>query len=236
MNTDYTNTPGEHVGARGLTIVTTTSDNYAPLFDIFRRTLRAEELGYRLIVADIDLSRWADHYFRSDSWYHAAHVKFDALLDVMQQTTPGEYVVFSDADIQFFRPELLPDLVQSARTDALDVSGAQEGDQVGVYNGGFLLLRNSPRVRELLVDVRDNTRTTRAEFGDQTWFNHLLHTKYSDLRHAPISAAKYVLGPFVDISLQPIFHHAVCAATVDEKLNQMTTVANQLQSANAFNI
>lgn len=206
-----------------LDIATVTSENFAPLFEIFTRSLQADELGYRLHVQTPDLSAWSDHRFGSDSWHHAVRVKMRHLLASFDHVADQDYLIFSDADVQFFRPERLPDLVAEAAAHGLDFYGMREGNSRG-YNTGFMVLRNTPPVRRMVAMVAEALLRDRPHLGDQKLINDLLRRPDSGIRHAAIAPHRYVWGPG-PIHAGVLFHHAVCCETMAEKLAQMRHVA-----------
>lgn len=206
-----------------LDIATVTSGNFEPLFEIFSRSLRADELGYRVHVQTLDLSGWSEHRFGSDSWHHAVRAKMGHILAAFAGIAEHGYLIFSDADVQFFRPEQLPDLVAEATAHGLDFYGMREGNSRD-YNAGFMVLRNTPTIRHMVALVAETLGHERPHFGDQTIINDLLRCPDSGIRHAAIAPQRYVWGSG-PIHAGVLFHHAVCCETIAEKLTQMRHVA-----------
>lgn len=206
-----------------LDIATVRSGNFEPLFEIFSRSLRADELGYRLHVQALDLSGWPEHRFGSDSWHHAVRAKMGHILTSLDRIAGHGYLIFSDADVQFFRPEQLPDLVADATAHGLDFYGMREGNSRD-YNTGFMVLRNTPAIRRMVALVAEALGHERPHLGDQALINDLLRRRDSGIRHAAIAPQRYVWGSG-PIHAGVLFHHAVCGETIAEKLTQMRHVA-----------
>lgn len=221
-------TSAEAVNAAArIKVVAATSDNYAPVFDRFRASLRPFDDGIELLVHSIDMSPYGSHHaFRTDSWYAAVREKMAHLLRVLtsSSTAEGEYVVFTDADIIFYAPHKLPDLVREASERGLEYFGMREG-VTREYNTGFMVLRNTERVRELVQEVVARlTGGERPSLGDQSIINERIGA--SGVAHAHIDT-KHTLWGDGTPTADTVLHHAVCCMNVSEKLAQMDRVRSR---------
>jgi hypothetical protein len=216
---------------RMLRMLTVTSPNYQSLYDVFSASLRPDDHGIDLetLVLEPD----ARGTFGTAGWNLALLRKIEFVCRELIHGPEGERIVVSDADIQYFAPERLRELVERAAADDVEFYGMTEGGggrRVGPkeFNGGFYVVKRCPAVRALFSEV---ARVLSAalqdgdypEHGDQTVLNRLLGSLPSPVRSAHIPTHLYVWGEGRP-DPTAIFHHAVVVLTIDDKLSQMRRV------------
>lgn len=199
-----------------LKLVVATSHNYKKLFDYFVASLNVENTDdgpngvFDLNVHDIDFTGFNRFGFQTESWYHAVREKIVAVVNCLEhKAAEDEYIVFSDADIQFFKPGGIHTLVQEAKDGGYDYYGIPEGYQ-NEFNTGFFIVRNTPQVRAFFQKVVDLLKVNRYPLGDQTIINRLIHSNENQLVHAKIPLKYVVCGPVTPVGVDSIMHHAIC--------------------------
>ena len=202
-------------------VLVTTSANYQPVFNIFQDSIKHSSV--ELHIVNLDLSQYTDISFQSDGWYDALRQKIKYVIEFMKYNRDIEYFIVSDADIQYFSPGRLRELLVSARDRELDFYGMRESGWE-TYNGGFYVISNNDKCRNLLEEVATELMHQKPAFGDQTLINDILFNgnKYK-IRHDFIPAELYLWGDGCPTQTA-IFHHAVCTSTVDDKIRQLRAV------------
>lgn len=203
-------------------ILTVTSPNYKEMFDIYYASLKPVDNGFNLIVLELDLSSYKEFGFQKDSWYFVLHRKIQFVVEELEKCTPGEYVIVSDADIQFFKPLQLFELIEEAKRRDIDWFGMPEGKR-RTYNGGFYILRVSQRIIAFFKDIDRRMSLRRYAYGDQTLINEMLPR--SGIKNNQIPLRYVVWGP-ERMTQEAIFHHAVCTTTCSDKLKQIAHQRN----------
>lgn len=209
-----------------LHIVVTTSPNYAQVYKYFEQSIK----GYpgihvfEYILVDLE----GTGHFRSDSWYHCCRQKISNFEEFLKAHPGVDYAIMSDADIQYFRPEGLNDLVQQARDQNLDYYGMREQSS-DEYNTGFIIARNTDQVHQFLQTVVSKLACSKPAFADQTIINDMLKDETCGLRHAKICTEYTVFGGDWPITEKTVLHHAV-AAPDDGKPAQLERVLQRYRS------
>lgn len=207
--------------AAELDVVCVTSENYEPVFRIFRESC-ARSQDIRLHVRELDLRRFRVYGFGSLAWRHAILSKLSFVVEMLGGSiAPGAHVAVSDADVQFVAPDRLSLLFEHARRDALDFYGMKEGTST-TYNGGFYIIRNTEAVRTFMVSLLRSAVASKRRYVDQEALNELICS--STLKHRPIDV-KYCIWGNASPCADSILHHAVGALTTESKASQMKTVA-----------
>lgn len=227
-----------------------TSDNYAPVFDVFHASLRevlkefndgsssSSKKGFLdLHVHALDLSQHGGSGdFREAGWHHAMRLKLARVCEFLEDdVAEAAHALVTDADIQYLNPAKLLELFQNARDEGLDFYGMREC-RSREFNGGFYILRNGPAVRQLFRFVRDAIADTDYAYGDQTVLNDILvrgrlPEVRDKLKCAHIDNRHCVWGDAPWVSSHAIFHHAVAAPSVQEKVHQMARVRERYEAA-----
>ncbi len=199
-------------------VVVTTSPNYHDIFKFFQESITTHDV--RVHVMDLDLMQYAQTSFRSEGWYEATRQKIQSFLLFLSNRLDLDYVIMSDADIQFFQPNRLHELVTLARIRGLDYYGMREG-YAETFNTGFFVIANTERCRAMLAEVVKRLAKERPEFADQSLINELLlnGNKYN-LNYDFIPAELYLWGNGCP-NANAIFHHAI---DTGDKVNQLSVV------------
>lgn len=209
-------------------LLCTTSANYQPVYDAFCASLEpaVAEGSVSLVINTVDLAGFDGLFgFGSDAWHRAIHSKLVFAIKSLEDAAvvaEGEYVVVSDADIQYLQPLRLPELVRNAEARNLDYYGMRE-NHADAYNGGFYILRNVERVRAFLTSVLETMLKARTKYADQEALNDLLKRNPHGLAHDKIET-KYCVWGNKAPGNDTIFHHAVCTADTPQKLHQFMLV------------
>jgi len=104
--------------------------------------------------------------FRTKGWRETMYYKVRCFIQAAKETTDGEYFIFSDPDIQFFRPFYDDIMKQVEGYDA-----AFQNDYGGGVNTGFFIMKSTSKTRAFLNTVEGNLENFPEE---QVCFNHLI--------------------------------------------------------------
>lgn len=204
-------------------VVVTTSKNYQQVFDIFLNSIQSSKV-VKLHVYNVDLSDYKSFDFQSDGWYAACQIRISNLISFMKENPTIDYVVHSDADIQYFKPDSLVLLIDEARNRQIDYFGMRENDSQYV-NGGFFIIRNNKKCLSFLQYVVDELQHCKPYFADQTVINDvLIDNPRFDMKIDIIPANLYIWGDNCATNENVIFHHAVGTNNTQEKINQLQHV------------
>ena len=206
-------------------VVVTTSPNYQGVYKYFETSVKGVP---NITVHDhmLDLSVYDTGNFHSDGWYYACRQKLINNISFIKENPNIEYVVLSDADIQYFRPELLVTLVQEARKLDLDYYGMRE-DQQSTYNTGFIIAKNNIKIHDLLQSTIDKLAVSRPHLADQSIINNIIFNDADkNIKHAFIPSKYYTWGDGTP-GPDTIFHHAVNIGRIDMKIEQLERVLNR---------
>lgn len=206
-------------------ILCTTSDNYQSIFARFESSIApCLNNGFELVLNKIDLDNYGKYGFGEDSWYMAIFKKLMFVKDFLhsEKVSENDYIIVSDADIQFIRPDGLRELVDIASRNDLDYYGMREGGTDG-YNGGFYIIKCCQKVRAFYDELVEKAQATRNTYADQEILNDLLKENPHGLKHDKIDKCYCVWGNN-NPGEKSVFHHATCAKNNDEKLKQMDRV------------
>jgi len=110
--------------------------------------------------------------FMAEGWIRTMMRKVDLIVRAIRKN-PGEVFVYSDVDVQFFRPmqELLSKLMEGK--ELLVQQNAPAGMPAEMLCAGFFVCRANRRTLKLWRTVRDCTRTLK-DLNEQSVLNGLL--------------------------------------------------------------
>ena len=204
-----------------------TSDNMSEVYAVFHRSIQSLLEAGRLVLHVRRLegmdAQMAAHGagFGTESWRWAILSKLRYVVEALHtRVDDGAYVLVSDIDIQYLRPDGLFELVEHMRRDGLQYYGMREGDTDG-YNGGMYMLHNCAVVRTMMARVLARAEAEHHPYVDQEIINALLAE--GAVRHAKIPAAYCVWGDGRPTDIA-VFHHAVCTHGAQDKLRQLRRV------------
>lgn len=104
--------------------------------------------------------------FQSEGWRDTMMYKVQCFIDAAYETKDGECFMFSDPDIQFFKP-FSQDIINYLG----DYDAAFQNDYGGGVNTGFFIMRSTSKTRAFLKTVQGNLHQFPEE---QVCFNHLI--------------------------------------------------------------
>lgn len=104
--------------------------------------------------------------FRSEGWKDTMYYKVRCFIQAAYEIKDGDYFIFCDPDIQFFRPFYDDILKEVEGYDA-----AFQNDYGGGVNTGFFIMKSTPKTRAFLKTVEGNLEKFPEE---QVCFNHLI--------------------------------------------------------------
>jgi Nucleotide-diphospho-sugar transferase len=207
-------------------VYTSTSPNYKKVFDLFYDSITLNP-NIILHVGEIDTSQFTEFDFRTESYYYCCYMRFKNFGDFLEENKDllaDQYVVMTDADIQFFKTELFFELADEAKARNLDVYGMREY-RADYYNGGFYFLRNNEGVRKLIKAVTDGQlEEPRPEWADQYLMNKFLKENTFGLNHAMID--KYIVQGYCQkgfcemTTSKLLLHHATHTTGVEGGLGE----------------
>lgn len=145
-------------------LYTVFTESHRGLFeDYFFKTLPFDSrLELRVLFKD----QVCNAEFRSTGWRETMYYKVRCFIQAAYETNDGEYFMFSDPDIQFFRP-FYDDIIK--QVDGYDA--AFQNDYGGGVNTGFFIMKSTPNTRAFLKTVEGNLERFPEE---QVCFNHLM--------------------------------------------------------------
>jgi hypothetical protein len=105
--------------------------------------------------------------FQSEGWRDTMKYKVRCFIDAAYETPYNECFMFSDPDIQFFKPFSQDVIQQLGNFDA-----AFQNDYGGGVNTGFFIMRSTEKTRAFLKTVEGNLEKFPEE---QVCFNYLIN-------------------------------------------------------------
>lgn len=211
-----------------------TSDNYQPVFQCYEKSF--VECGLpasQLHVHRYTMPASGGHGFKTASWYHALTEKMRFFVHELPRLRSHEVGLFTDADVQFFdNPDAFHEVVKGMLDLDLDVVFMREHTKDEV-NGGVFFARNTPAALALLQHgLTENENGTYA-LGEQDAFNCYLRKPSPDSKPRPLrwqylDTSKVVWGPHLPRDWRHVIvHHAVCAKSMDRKVEQLQRVRRE---------
>jgi hypothetical protein len=166
--------------------------------------------------------------FRSPEWYGFVRKKIELLVELYRSCEENEVVGMVDADIQFFDSSVVVEAWKQFLKTPFVYAGLMEGcgnNHEGLlceigrenFNTGFMLIKKSPQMDEVLEQVLSMDFRT-MHLGDQDAFNHVLRSK--DVKRVVLNPRKFTHGCCGPIE-GAVSHHATCCYVLDQKINQM---------------
>jgi len=181
--------------------------------------------AFQLCLKKIDLQSFKHYGFGTPSWFEAAILKMDFILQNLNEIDHREILVFNDLDIQYLNPLNLFNVIGIMDSRKLDFCGIKEHNSHNYYeryNGGYYLLRNTPNIIELIRKVRDELKVNRPEFADQDILNDFLPR--AKVNHDFMPEEYFINGPHAPITQQAILHHAIFVGNLKDKLAQLKRI------------
>jgi len=171
--------------------------------------------------------------FSSEGWNDTTKEKLEFILDIVKTDT-NEYFIFSDIDVQFFKP--VWNLGEKALSN-YDI--VFQNDYYGAQCTGFFYCKNNSKTKQLFEEA---LKIHNQHRDDQTSIQAALRI-VPEIKHALLPKEYFTLGMFYDHwHGQPIFkipqniivHHANWVMGVDNKLKLLEAVKNNYTNKNFF--
>lgn len=196
------------------------SENYVDLFNKFRDSV---PLGFELKPKKIELL--PPFGFQTDSWYSAIEQKIRYVLDSIKTVPENALFCISDTDIYFFGKtnELYTYVQRCFQRDTKLQLLVMEEDDIQKPNGGFMVLKNSPKIRRLIENMLEGT-AKKLPLADQS----ILYRDIPYVKHQYIDRDLVAWGTKMKNPQKVLFHHAVCCRTVEEKLSQQELIKSKI--------
>lgn len=155
--------------------------------------------------------------FNSDGWNETTKQKLDVLLAITNSDN-NDFFVFSDVDVQFFKP------VWNLGKKALETYDIVfQNDYYGSQCTGFFYCKNNDKTKQLFSEA---LKIHSRHRDDQTSIQEAL-TKVPGLRHALLPKEYFTYGMYYDhwhgqeqfyVPRNMVLHHANWVIGVDNKL------------------
>lgn len=217
--------------------------SHAPLFDDWFLPSLASTDAFDLRAARCDGTNGGS--YREPAWSRAILTKSDVILTAIREN-PDRPFVYSDVDVQFFRPAAGSLLKALANHDI----AMQQDDRAGMLCTGFFVARGSDRLLELWQRVR---AAATAEGRDQRAFQELVREEDAvritrlpevffgaglGIRQPPDYDAEasfrlWEPGNPIEIPEDIIMHHANWTIGLERKIAQLEYVASIVHARSA---
>jgi len=219
-------------------VMTAFSQNIAPLYKRWYASL--PDMFVPSVKYIHSITKNCSHGFQKQTWYDAIEMKIAHFIHTMEQYPDDTIFVCSDADIVFIdtRQSTQPNVLYNYITHTLyakklDMLFLGEGHHDDKVNGGFYAVRNSQRVRDIMRKAKEHCKK-KTPYADQDFYNSDEFQKDPNIKWAIIDRKYVAWGTIVFAPLHTLFHHAVCAKNMEEKLLQQTTVLRVIREAQAM--
>ena len=209
-----------------LPIYSICSESYREVHAVFRASLEAIDYpAEKVVTLFYDDSDVVARGFQTPSWYFAIQEKLRFILSQVR-AHPGQFIIASDVDIQFFPPFRDVDLGRVMEKHGLDLLFMREvAQEEPSINGGFIVIRCTADVARLMEAVLERISQEQLPYADQTAFTEALRGGCHPVRVDTIHQSKVIWGLVMPAVVSDAwFHHAVCCYTNPEKLAQFEVV------------
>ncbi len=188
---------------------------------------------YNVIIKKISEQSCSTATFYSQNWYLAVANKADLIIDAIKENW-GDFFIYSDVDIQFFKPTK-PYITHIMNTNTkLDLLGQASIPGRTIVNTGFMVIKANSRSLSLWKDIKYHLLTYKTN-GDQYYLNKLL-TKHK-IKHAVLPPTFYLPpgvlwapGEQLKIPHDIILHHACWTKGIENKIKQLEYVKSVVRS------
>ena len=123
-----------------------------------------------------------DHRYGTGAFNRTTLEKIDLILQAIDENRNAVFL-FSDVDLQFFRPAQAALLTQIHQSDI----AFQQNQVNGEINSGFFVCRGNPRTRLLWLGVKKSMQA-RPDWNDQDALNHVM------FRSLPAAIRRWLLN------------------------------------------
>jgi hypothetical protein len=163
--------------------------------------------------------------FLADDFKKCIRFKLEKILESIRRN-PGEIVVWSDIDIQFFR--LQPNHILSYFDHEIDFVAQRWSLANDAVCGGFYAILSSERMYDFFTEVSTLTRD-KTNGNEQDAINLALKASPSRVRWKLFGPEFYSRSHGIRIPPNALLHHATCI-TPNDYVNQKISLLTQLQN------
>tara|TARA_Y100000591_G_C21820135_1_gene693177 strand:- start:578 stop:1375 length:798 start_codon:yes stop_codon:yes gene_type:complete len=212
-------------------IICYSTPNYEPLTKIFLKSL--SDINIKCINHFIDspLKSFTETGFQTTLWHLCVRNKIEHLINVLsnyERLHNTKYFIFSDCDIIYIKKNahewynLERYIIQN---NSKDIFFMRENTSNQV-NTGFFIIKNNENIQDIIsffkgvVEILDNSNKEDIPFGDQS----IINDKLSNINYGVIPNDYVVWGSQIYNKEKSLFHHAVCATDVNDKILQINDI------------
>ena len=199
---------------------------------------------YELVIRRYEQSICPSGTYMKGGWNQTMLKKVEMLIDACADPeNDGEVFLYSDVDIQFFKPtrQTVFDLMADPTLDMV----IQRDDPQGTACAGFLACRASERTRQMWCQVRDimlKDKRSRDTICDQKALNIVIAPRNNHLKirwkflpntfMGPGTLKKRLWNPGQSLAIPKgvVMHHANYTHGIPNKLKQLAYVRNLVLS------
>lgn len=186
--------------------------------------------NYEVIVAKIEDQVCPSARFYSKNWSLAVANKADLIIKAIEENW-GNYFIYSDVDIQFFKPTEEYILSHIKDLDLLAQAATHLVSEKRVCTG-FMVIKANNKSLEIWRDIK-NSLTKTNKYGDQHYFNQFLKKYKINYELLPIEfylpANIWKVGDYLKIPSNIILHHANWTVGIDNKIKQLDYVQSLVE-------
>lgn len=195
---------------------------------------------FELVALNIPSPKFSDNHCSSDIFGGGIDVWLEKpkyLLRTIESCQAGEYFIYSDIDIIYFKP-IIPTLKYILNETNKDVLFLREipaglvpwqgGDIAGNCNFGFCVIKSCNKTKRFFRDVLAMIESTRLM--DQIVVNKILFGSPNYDLNWGVLPIEFTTTSFIhtsQINKQSLMFHAICVIDQQEKLN-LLNYANSL--------
>lgn len=206
------------------------TSNYSKLTNLFLNSLQEINVNNINHMKDqLDVSNKKTG-FRSDLWYYCVRNKINHLINVLKNydsLNNIKYFIFTDCDIIYIKKNLnewynLENYIQNENEDIYFMRESTSNE----VNSGFFIIKNNENITNIIkffvkvLQTIDTTKKERMVLGDQSIINRLK----SEINYGFIPNDYVVFATRIYNINKSLFHHAVCAKDVDDKIEQINRI------------
>lgn len=224
--------------SKGMVICYSTP-NYKELTDICLQSL--SDIHVRCInhMLDSPMSALSEAGFGTPFWHLCVRNKMVHLLNVLynhERLRTIKYFIFCDCDVVFLKENVSEwsNLERYIVETDMDIFFMREGTSEQVNTGMFIIKNNENIPKnisffESVVQKLDTCNTDDFPYGDQSVINSML----SSIDYGFIPNEYVIWGRQINDPNKSLFHHAVCASHVYDKICQINEIQCKLVRAKA---
>lgn len=213
--------------------------SYSPSHEVFLRSwfLTTLKDNFEICFKRIEDQKCASAQFMSAGWVDAVSEKIIFLLKILEETPTGDRFIFSDVDIQWFRPvsSILDSIISS--NEEIDIFFQEDG--FGEFCTGFFVCRSNDTTKSFWSEVLHHMNSNKV--GDQKAVKTLIEKNvFPELKVKLLPKQFWGPGqqqtnldfwipgkplyPPVDL----FFHHANWTSGIPNKISQLTYIQSKI--------